>query len=225
MNRKPVIGILATSNYMSNNDSFCDTYTFGNNYINKIVENGATPLLIPYVNNEIIYETLDMCDGLLLPGGNKILPSALKVIDYFYKKKKPILGICLGMQSLAVYSVNDNEKNVIQKIESDINHWPFEIYRDNNEAVVHDVYVDKNSKLYEVFNSDVINVNSVHNYMVTEVGNDFRVSIKSSDDVIEGIEYINDDNFVVGVQFHPEILPQFNNLFKVFIDKCRKGQK
>ena len=79
--------------------------------------------------------------------------------------------------------------------------------------------------MYEVFNSDVINVNSVHNYMVTEVGNDFRVSIKSSDDVIEGIEYINDDNFVVGVQFHPEILPQFNNLFKVFIDKCRKGQK
>ena len=129
------------------------------------------------------------------------------------------------MQSLAVYSVNDNEKNVIQKIESDINHGPFEIYRDNNEAVAHDVYVDKNSKLYEVFNSDVINVNSVHNYMVTEVGNDFRVSIKSSDDVIEGIEYINDDNFVVGVQFHPEILPQFNNLFKVFIDKCRKGQK
>ena len=81
--------------------------------------------------------------------------------------------------------------------------WSF--IDEKNEAVVHDVYVDKNSKLYEVFNSDVINVNSVHNYMVTEVGNDFRVSIKSSDDVIEGIEYINDDNFVVGVQFHPEI--------------------
>ena len=39
---------------------------------------------------------------------------------------------------------------------------------------------------------------------------------------IEGIENIDDNNFIVGVQFHPEILPQFNNLFKEFIRNCLK---
>ena len=64
--KKCIIGILATSNYMVTDDSFMDTYRFGNNYIKKIVENGAVPLLIPYVNEQVIEESLEMCDGLLL---------------------------------------------------------------------------------------------------------------------------------------------------------------
>ena len=85
---KPVIGILATSSYMESNDTFKDTYRYGNNYIKKIVDNGGIPLLIPYVDNKVIYETLEMCDGLLLPGGSKVLESNFKVVDYFYENNK-----------------------------------------------------------------------------------------------------------------------------------------
>ena len=106
---KPVIGILATSNYMLTNDTFQDTYRYGNNYIKKIVENGGIPFLIPYVDEKIILEILAMCDGLLLPGGDRVRPVAFEVIDYFYKNKKPIFGICLGMQTLAMYSVNQEK--------------------------------------------------------------------------------------------------------------------
>ena len=82
--------------------------------------------------------------------------------------------------------------------------------------------MDKNTKLFDIIGRDEIMVNSVHHYTVNDVGDLFNISIKSEDGLIEGIEYKNDDKFIIGVQFHPEILDQFNNLFKVFIDKCRK---
>lgn len=227
-NRKPIIGIVATSNYMLTNDSFADTYRYGNNYINKIYLNGGVPLLIPLVDDKVILESLEMCDGLLLPGGNRVLPSTLEIIDYFYKHNKPILGICLGMQELAMYSVNKEsncEKKVIKVNDNGVNHWPNDIFRDNNEELAHMVRIDKDSKLYEIFKNEEIMVNSVHKCTVTEVGSEFKVSIISEDGLIEGIEYINDDKFVIGVQFHPEVLPQYNKLFEVFVEKCKKEQK
>ncbi len=222
-NKKAVIGILATSNYMVTDDTFKDTYRYGNNYIKKVYENGAIPLLIPFYDEKIIIESLEMCDGLILPGGERVRPVNFEVIDYFVKNKKPILGICLGMQTLAMYSVNlDKEKRIIKKIDSKVNHWPIELLRNNNDSLAHKVIVDKNSKLYEIFKKEKMNVNSVHRNTVTEVGSMFIVSIKAEDNLIEGIEYVKDDNFIVGVQFHPEILPQFNNLFKEFIKNCQK---
>lgn len=215
--KKVVIGILATSNYMVTNDTFQDTYRYGNNYIKKIVENGGVPLLIPYVDEDIIEESLEMCDGLLLPGGSRIRPVDFRVLDYFYRHNKPVLGICMGMQTIAMYSLKN--KKILKQVD---NHWPVNVYRDNQEILVHDDLINKNSKLYKIFNNEKIRVNSLHHNVITEVGEEFDISIRSDDDLIEGIEYKGEDKFIVGVQFHPEILPQFNNLFKVFIEECQK---
>ena len=228
MNKKPVIGILATSNYMLTNDTFADTYRYGNNYIKKIVENGAIPLLIPYVDDKVIYETLEICDGLLLPGGNRVMASGLEVVDYFYKNNKPILGICLGMQTLAMYSVNkdrEESKRIIKVIDNGVNHWPVELYRENNDQVVHKIRINKNTKLFEIVGSEKVMVNSVHKCTITEVGNDFMVSAISEDGLIEGIECTLDNKYVIGVQFHPEVLPQYNGIFEEFIKRCKKEQK
>lgn len=223
---KPIIGILATSNYMETNDTFKDTYRYGNNYIKKIVDNGGIPLLIPYVDNKIIYETLEMCDGLLLPGGSKVLESNFKVLDYFYENNKPILGICLGMQTIAMYSINREYENkrIIKSVDTGVDHWPIELNRDNNEDLAHKVFVESNTKLFDIFKCSEMMVNSVHKYTVDSVGSEFKISIKSDDGLIEGIECVVPDKYVIGVQFHPEILPQYNNIFKEFIDRC-KNQK
>ena len=224
VNNKPVIGILATSNYLQTDDTFKDTYRYGNNYIKKIVENGGIPYLIPYVDDKKIEDTLDICDGLLLPGGNRVISTNYDVIDYFYKNNKPMLGICLGMQTLAMYSVNieQDNKRIIKKIDNGVDHWPTELFRDNNDTLVHSVFIEKDSKLYDIFKQDIIEVNSVHKCTVSEVGSKFRVTIKSSDGLIEGIEYNGEDKYIIGVQFHPEVLDQHNILFKEFINKCKK---
>ena len=224
MNKKPVIGILATSNYKLTDDTFADTYRYGNNYIKKIVENGGIPLLIPYVDDEVINDTLDMCDGLLLPGGNRVMASGLRVVDYFYNKKKPILGICLGMQTLAMYSVNkdrEESKRIIKVIDNGVNHWPIELLRDNNDALAHKLNVIKDTKLFNLLGKEEIMVNSVHRCTITEVGTEFKISAYSEDGLIEGIEYSGNDRFILGVQFHPEVLPQYNIIFEEFIKKCK----
>ena len=224
MNKKPIIGIVATSNYNLTNDTFADSYRYGNNYIKAIVENGGIPLLIPYLDDKVIYDVLDMCDGLILPGGNKVMASALELVDYFYKKNKPILGICLGMQTLAMYSVNkdrEESKCIIKVIDNGVDHWPFELYRDNNDQLAHKIKINPDTKLFEIFGKDEIMVNSVHKCTITEVGNDFKVSAYSEDGLIEGIEYNGDDRYVIGVQFHPEVLPQYNVIFKEFIERCK----
>ena len=226
VNKKPVIGILATSNYMVSDDCFLDTYRYGNNYIRKLVSLGAVPLLIPFCDEKVIEESLEMCDGLLLPGGNRIRPVNFEVIDYFYQKKKPILGICMGMQTLAMYSVNKENtevKRIIEKIQTS-DHWPVMIKRDNSTVTVHRDKLLPGSKLATIIGKEEIEVNSIHRNCITEVGSEFLISGRSLDGVIEGIEYKGDNRFIIGVQFHPELLPQFNCIFERFILECKKDR-
>ena len=218
--RKKVIGIVATSNYMLTDDCFADTYRFGNNYIKKIVENGAVPYLIPVCNDEMIEEALDNVDGVIFPGGERVTKFSLDIMDYCYKHKIPVLGICLGMQTMAMYSVNiEKNKRIIEKVDG---HWPVMILRDNSDIVVHKDFVQEDSKWFKIIGKKEIMVNSIHHCTIKEVGSKFRVSIKSEDGLIEGIEYIGDDCLMIGVQFHPEVLPQFNNIFEYFIKTIKK---
>ena len=217
---KIVIGIVGTSNYMLTNDCFKDHYRFGNNYIKKIIENGGVPYLIPICNDEVIEDTLENVDGVIFPGGDRVTKYSMDIMDYCYKKKIPVLGVCLGMQTMAMYSVNlEQKKKILEKVDG---HWPLELCRDNVLEVVHKDFVKKGTKLFDIFKKEEIMVNSIHHNTIKEIGSKFRVSIKSEDGIIEGIEYISDDRFMIGVQFHPEVLPQFNNIFKAFIKECEK---
>lgn len=218
---KPVIGIVATSNYMLTNDTFQDTYRYGNNYAKKIVEMGGVPYFIPLVDEQIVEDSLEICDGLLLPGGNRIRPVHFEILDYFYKTNKPIFGICMGMQTLAIYSAQDKDKIILKRIDNGVDHHPVELLRDNNDTLAHKIKIDKNTILYDILRQDEVMVNSVHRSTVTEVGENFKISALSEDGLIEGLEYTGDDKFIIGVQFHPEILVQFNSLFERFIQECK----
>jgi len=83
MTRKPVIGIMPTSKYKLTDDPVEDGYWFRNIYTSKIVEIGGTPLLIPLNDEKVIPEVLEMCDGLLLPGGGFVRPENFAIVDYF----------------------------------------------------------------------------------------------------------------------------------------------
>ena len=217
---KKIIGIVPTSNYMLTDDSFADHYRYGNNYVKKIIENDAIPYFIPLCNDEVLFDCLRNIDGIIFPGGERVTKYSLQIMDYCYKHFIPVLGICLGMQTLGMFSVNlDNNKKIIEKVG---NHWPLKINRNNEHMVVHKDYIDKDSLMHKIFKNDEIMVNSLHHNCIKEVGSKFRVSIKSEDGVIEGIEYIDNDRLMIGVQFHPELLPQFNDLFKYFISNCDK---
>ena len=87
----------------------------------------------------------------------------------------------------------------------------------------HEVKIKKESKLYNIFKTDIIKVNSRHKSIVKYTNLDV-VGI-SNDGYIEALESKN-KKFFIGVQWHPESMIDYdekqNNLFKYFIKSCLK---
>jgi putative glutamine amidotransferase len=119
-----------------------------------------------------------------------------------YNMRKPVLGICYGLQILNVYRTG----TLIQHIESPVNHAA-----GRKVAVAHTVEVNPGSKLAGIVASGtkkdplVVSVNSSHHQAADIVGDGLRVVARSPQDgVIEALEGTSPDHFVLAVQWHPE---------------------
>lgn len=135
-----------------------------------------------------IYNIIDTCDGIILPGGDDINDIDLKIVNYLIKKDIPTLGICLGMQELG-YS----KKSSLTRLKK------HNIAKHYNNT--HEINIIKGTLLYKIYNKDVITVNSSHKYILKETL--ANISALSKENYIEAIEYPN-NRFILGVQWHPE---------------------
>lgn len=235
------IGILPTSHIFESDDPYQDNYSFINNYCKKIIENGGLPVGILLNDNELNEASLDMCDAFLICGGNKIQPYLFKTINYAIKNNKPLLGICLGMQAIALYSFLESElikKNMPLKYENFIKmydiikkeeicflkpvegHYKSQITREHYMQNKHDIYFTENSILNDIYHRNSLSVLSMHSFQVALFGENVMVGSYDNDGIIESIEYKN--SFILGVQWHPEIEDMNNVLFKRLIDEAKR---
>ena len=225
--QQPVIGI--TANYVERDARLADRY-----YL-SVVEAGGTPLLIPPVaDRDVIASTLEHIDGLLLTGGADINPlwtgeepvaelsninstrdlPELLATRLAYNRQIPILGICRGIQTLAVAL----DGKVRQHVASEIKHSQDA----PREELTHSVTIGDGTTLRGIFGgAGRMFVNSIHHQAVAAPGRRFRVSARAADGVIEAIES-NEYKPVIGVQWHPEWLPEGAPLFKWLIGEARK---
>lgn len=225
--QQPVIGI--TANYVERDARLADRY-----YL-SVVEAGGTPLLIPPVaDRDVIASTLEHIDGLLLTGGADINPlwtgeepvaelsninstrdlPELLATRLAYNRQIPILGICRGIQTLAVAL----DGKVRQHVTSEIKHSQDA----PREELTHSVTIGDGTTLRGIFGgAGRMFVNSIHHQAVAAPGRRFRVSARAADGVIEAIES-NEYKPVIGVQWHPEWLPEGAPLFKWLIGEARK---
>lgn len=237
-----IIGILSDFGSKKCDSMFkaLEIYSTRPTYVESIeicdTKSEALCFVLPYSNEKIV-QYCDKIDGLILVGGADIDPKfyneeilfenvhintkrfefEINFIKHFLKTKKPILGICAGMQSINVALGGSLYQDIEKQIpESKINHTRVKD-SDNN---VHKIKISDNTIARNIFNNEEIVVNSFHHQAIKKLGNNLIVSSVAEDGVIESIEIDQKNHpFCVGVQWHPELLVETDASSKALFTK------
>jgi len=148
-----------------------------------------------------------------------------------YNMRKPVLGICYGMQTLNVY----RSGTLLQHIESPVNHEA-----GRTVSVAHTVEINPQSKLAEIIRWTepdlapegklIIPVNSSHHQSAEVIGDGLSIVARCPDDgIIEAVEGIAPDHFVLAVQWHPERSAEDEErsraIFRALVEAARTRHK
>lgn len=230
---KPVIGITA-AHHTEELETFPRQF-----YVESIRKAGGLPLLIPPPETEEEADgVLDLIDGLLLSGGGDLTPYSLgeepilgigtcipqrdKGETFLTRgalaRDLPLLGICRGIQVLAAVAGGKLYQDICAQLGGTLQH----AQKASRSTVWHKVVI-RDSLLYSILGEGEIGVNSFHHQAVREVPPGFLVNALASDGLIEGIER-EGARFCLGVQWHPESMPEEEHsrrVFFAFIAACR----
>ena len=239
MYNKPVIGILGRIEI----DLHDHIISFEKSYVSKdeidaIAAAGGLPIVLPVIlDDDSIKAQIEMIDGLLVPGGGDVNPLIfgeepmigggftfnevdefdIKAIKFAYKTKKPIFGICRGIQVLNVAFGG----TLIQDLKSSDKHYVKHLQDARKDLGTHTVEIMEGTALHNIIGKNII-TNSYHHQAIKDLAKNFIASAYSKDGVIEAIEN-KDSSFIMAVQWHPEMMiktdPTMLQLFKNFISE------
>jgi putative glutamine amidotransferase len=208
-----------------------------------------------------IRKAIDGCDGVLLPGSKADIDPAKfhaersmhtaaadpqrdvvddLLLEAAYRLRKPVLGICYGLQSLNVYCTGSLIQHIPDFLPDEtrvkVNHEA-----GRKVAVAHEVEIKSGSRLAEIVNAAaggprsnaerpiVVPVNSSHHQSAESIGDGLRIVARCPDDgIIEALEGTAADHFVLAVQWHPERSVEdaaSRAIFRAFIEAARQRRE
>ena len=231
--RQPVIGL--TANFKDGCAMLMDQY------YRQVVNAGGTPVLIPPVDSiDVIVNTLDHIDALILTGGADFNPlwageepspllhsvnperdlPELLITQLAYNRQIPILGICRGMQTMAMALggkvAQDIEEHFTHDVrralaEGEFKHF-LPLFADKliqhsqdapRNLATQTVFFDPDSIPAQIFHATSLHVNSFHHQAVCNAGSKFRFVAATVDGIPEAMES-TEHKPLLGVQWHPE---------------------
>jgi putative glutamine amidotransferase len=255
----PVIGVTANID-----DNKVESQNINSNYVDAIYHTHSIPLILPMPDitlhdscAALAERVISGLDGLLLTGGDHVSAlfygeenlaingSFTEERDIFEielcraaaAQKKPILGICRGIQLLNAVMGGTLFQDIIKQ--NPEKSMLLHMQKSPSYSGVHDVELLQHSQIEGLLletsgnrtnSSDAparIRVNSFHQQAVKDVAPGFMASANTSDGIIEAIEPRNRNEypFTIGVQWHPERMWRHHKhserLFAAFAEACR----
>ncbi len=201
-------------------------------YPEAIERAGGIPVIVPLLRPDSIAALLDRVDGVCLPGGPDVQPSAygadahpdlgpteprvdaleLALVRAADRRKLPILGICRGMQLLNVARGGTLHQHLPDVVGAGIEHRQPE----HASIPTHRIETAPQSRLRAALGGPSLEVNSFHHQAVQTLGKGLVATAWAQDGTIEAVENPA-DRLVIGVQWHAEGLHAHGPLFDLLI--------
>lgn len=218
------------------------SWVMNSRYYLAAAEAGAVPVMIPLFDEdfETLHAAYDRLDGLLLAGGVDVDPACfgeerhprlgrtdrprdvveLALAQWAIADGKPVLGLCRGLQVLNVALGGTLWQDIAAQVPAALKHDYFPTAGFARDFLAHEVALAPGSRLHQAFDAPRISVNSMHHQAVKDLAPTLRASACSADGLVEALES-ESDQFLVGVQWHPEIFeqndPRTQRLFHAFV--------
>lgn len=217
-------------------------------YINAVMLSGGVPLVMPNIEgDDNIDELVRLADGILFSGGEDVHPRyfneeikadnlkmcdrrdkfEMKLAEKVLRMNMPLLGICRGMQLLNIAAGGNIYQDIGMQYKTELRHSS---PQSSKEDIIHNVKLVEKTKLYNLCGTGLKEVNSFHHQAVKDLAPLFKASAYSEDGLLEAYEQ-EGDRFLVGLQWHPEMLfekyPEELKIFRSFVDsaKCYKEHR
>ncbi len=216
-------------------------FYLGRDYSEAIEAFGGTPVLIPLIPKYgYLDDLLSEIDGVLLPGSDTDVDPALfgedphpkigrvipekdetdqMVLSIAEKRGIPVLAICFGMQVLNVFCGGSLYQDIESQVPNAIKHEQGIPLGRHSHSIK---YAEKGilaDCLNSIDDERKIYVNSHHHQAVKDVGKGLIATAWANDGVIECIENADDSRFVFGVQWHPEMSWENDELSKAIFER------
>ena len=243
--RRPLIGITTQSLHSIDGipADLPTSWMMNQRYLHAVVAHGGLPVMIPLLahDDSTLRALFERLDGVLVPGGVDLDPSAfgeprhplcgrvdadrdhveLAVTRWAIEDRKPLFGLCRGLQIINVALGGTLYQDIQAQRPNSIKHDFFPNAGFARDYLAHDVDLAAGSRLRDLLGGASLPVNSMHHQAIKDVAPGLAVSAVAPDGVVEAVELDRGDQFLLGVQWHPERIaekqPEQFRLFERFV--------
>jgi len=247
--RRPTIGITTQTLHSIDHipPSLPPSWVMNQRYFMAASVVGGVPWMIPLYDDDVdtLREIYERLDGVLIPGGVDMNPSCygeatsplcgaldpardrveLQLVRWAVDDRKPVLGLCRGIQVINVALGGTLYQDIAAEFAGAIKHDYFPTMGFDRDHLSHTVEIAGGSRMHALLEGPSVKVNSMHHQGIKLLAPALVATAIAPDGLIEGVESA-DDHFLVGVQWHPEILemedPHERHLFGEFVRASRE---
>ena len=149
----------------------------------------------------------------------------LAVLAHAQRTGKPVLAICYGCQILNVFFHGTLLQDIASENPGSLKHGKTDLAASATSGdLEHAIQINPASHLARLVGRINVGVNSSHHQAIDRPGEGLKVTARSSDGIVEAVELQSSLEWIVGVQWHPERMPDdplSRKLFEDFVSAAR----